>query len=385
MARKYFTSSFYTDPYVIKLTRDQMYFYQYLLLCERNNLSGVYENPVEVMSFESKFTIDEVRTFLSKFESDKKLLFIDDYVILFNFLKNQSYNRNIMIAILNSFLDLPLNILEMVFKIESITKCFKIKDKEMQSLYNQILSKINKSGMITESLGNDNGMITESLGNAVLDENNDKNFSKNEKESFDSDNALNQIKSNQTKENQIKSNHQKDCETSFADDDFLRSDFQNENGSVASSADLKVGVGRVSDFKTLQPMTKRNPAELIRSGGILEKDEYCQISKKDIPEIMDIYAKKFPEIREILSYGISKVKLFDLMKSFPLAELTAMMWKAEESAKSNPAGYFIKLCEETEPDDFDYNEHLPDLRKIVFKMFEKHGYNKALFKNVEAS
>ena len=103
-------------------------------------------------------------------------MFIDDYVILFNFLKNQSYNRNIMIAILNSFLDLPLNILEMVFKIESITKCFKIKDKEMQSLYNQILSKINKSGMITESLGNDNGMITESLGNDVLVENNDKNF-----------------------------------------------------------------------------------------------------------------------------------------------------------------------------------------------------------------
>ena len=212
-------SSFYTDPYIIKLSRDQMYFYQYLLLCERNNLSGVYENPVEVMSFESKFSIKDVREFLGKFEKDKKLMFVDDYVILFNFLKNQSYNRNIMIAILNSFLDLPDNILKLVFNVGSITKCFKIKDKEMQSLYDQIMIKLNPKGIIQESFGNDKGMIKESLGNAGLDENNDKYFSKKENESFVNDNALNQIKSNQTKLNQIKSNHQKDCETSFADDD----------------------------------------------------------------------------------------------------------------------------------------------------------------------
>jgi len=196
-----------------------MYFYQYLLLCERNNLSGVYENPVEVMSFESKFSIKDVREFLGKFEKDKKLMFVDDYVILFNFLKNQSYNRNIMIAILNSFLDLPDNILKLVFNVGSITKCFKIKDKEMQSLYDQIMIKLNPKGIIQESFGNDKGMIKESLGNAGLDENNDKYFSKKENESFVNDNALNQIKSNQTKLNQIKSNHQKDCETSFADDD----------------------------------------------------------------------------------------------------------------------------------------------------------------------
>ena len=164
----------------------------------------------------------------------------------------------------------------------------------------------------------------------------------------------------------------------------MRSDFENENGSVASSADLNVGVGRVSDFKTLQTMTKRNPAELIRSGGVLQPDEYCQISKKDIPEIMDIYAKKFPEIKEILGTGISKVKLFEIMKSYPLAELTAICWKAKESAEQNPAGYIMKVLQDTPPNHFWYDEHLPKLEKIITKMYDKTGYGKAIFKNVEA-
>jgi hypothetical protein len=188
------------------------------------------------------------------------------------------------------------------------------------------------------------------------------------------------IEENRTEQNIIKKNN---CD-SVADDDFLRSDFENENGCVASSADLNVGVGRVSDFKTLQQMTKRDPAELIRSGGILEKDEYCQISKKDIPEIMDIYAKKFPEIREILGTGISKVKLFEIMKSYPLAELTAICWKAKESAEQNPAGYIMKVLQDTPPNHFWYDEHLPKLEKIITKMYDKTGYGKAIFKNVEA-
>jgi len=239
-------SSFYTDPYIIKLTRDQMYFYQYLLLCQRNNLSGIYECPVEVMSFESKFSIKDVREFLGKFEKDKKLMFVDDYVILFNFLKNQSYNRNIMIAILNSFLDLPDNILKLVFNVGSITKCFKIKDKEMQSLYDQIMIKLNPKGIIQESFGNDKGMIKESLGNAGLDENNDKYFSNNGKESLGKDNALNQIKSNQTKQNQTSSNKirfAEDCDSVADDDDDdlkdnLKTDDDDDSGIGESKAVL---------------------------------------------------------------------------------------------------------------------------------------------------
>lgn len=193
-------------------------------------------------------------------------------------------------------------------------------------------------------------------------------------------NRQNNTVQNRTSQNNTAKNN---C-ASVADDDFLKS-CENENGCVASSADdVKVGVGRVSDFKTLQPMTKRNPAELIRSGGILEKDEYCQISKKDIPEIMDIYANKFPEIKEILGTGISKVKLFEIMKSYPLAELTAICWKAKEAAEQNPAGYIMKVLQDTPPNHFWYDEHLPKLEKIITKMYDKTGYGKAIFKNVEA-
>lgn len=99
---------------------------------------------------------------------------------------------------------------------------------------------------------------------------------------------------------------------------------------------------------------------------------------------MDIYASKFPEVREILGTGLNKVKLFELMRSYPLAELTAMMWKAKESATSNPVGYFMKLVQETEPNNFEYDEQLPKLEKIIFKLFDKHGYKNPVFQNVEA-
>ena len=191
-------------------------------------------------------------------------------------------------------------------------------------------------------------------------------------------NRQNSTAQNRTSQNSTGKNN---CDF-VADDDFDKVDFENENGCFASSADdVKVGVGRVSDFKTLQPMTKRNPAELIRSGGILEKDEYCKISKKDIPDVMDIYANKFPEIKEILGTGISKVKLFEIMKSYPLAELTAICWKAKESAEQNPAGYIMKVLQDTPPNHFWYDEHLPKLEKIITKMFDKTGYGKAIFKN----
>ena len=250
------------------------------------------------------------------------------------------------------------------------------KRKDNAERYNKKKSKT-VSESETDSLRSVSGVVSES----------ETNFSGVVSGKFS---GVSDSKEKESKEKESKENHhQKDSKIRFADDcdcvaddDFLRSDF--ENGCGASSADVVVTVNKVSDFKKLTTSTKKNPADMIKSGGILEPDEYCQISKKDIPDIMDIYASKFPEVREILGTGLNKVKLFELMKSYPLAELTAMMWKAKESATSNPVGYFMKLVHETEPNNFEYDEQLPKLEKIIFKLFDKHGYKNPVFQNVEA-
>jgi len=251
------------------------------------------------MSFESKFSIEEVKSFLDKLQNDKKLSYIDDYVILKNFLKNQSYNRNIMIAVLNQFLDLPLNILEIVFSTESILKCFKIKDKEMQSIYNEILERLNNSGIIQESLGNDNGIIQESLGNGSNSENNDKNFSNNGKESLGKDNALNQIKSNQTKQNQTSSNKirfAEDCDSVAADDD---DDFD--------EIDLKT-----DDDENIQEEPKDEARAILLDQGIGGETAKTILNKFN-PEYIEFKIKQILELNK--SGSIKNLKAY-ILKSF---------------------------------------------------------------------
>lgn len=106
------------------------------------------------------------------------------------------------------------------------------------------------------------------------------------------------IEENRTEEKRREQNrtehHQKDskirfaedCGTSSADDDFLRSDFQNENGCGASSADEKseFEYRKVSEFTTPKIEKKKSPAEMVKSGEVLENGEYCEIQKRYCPD-----------------------------------------------------------------------------------------------------
>jgi len=89
---------FWDDNYVISLRPKEKLLFLYLLTNGLCNLIGVYEITLSRISFDTGLTRREVSSYLDKFEKDNKLLFKSGYVILVNFIKNQSFNPNMILG-----------------------------------------------------------------------------------------------------------------------------------------------------------------------------------------------------------------------------------------------------------------------------------------------
>ncbi|NLZ31343.1 MAG: hypothetical protein GX885_11505 [Methanomicrobiales archaeon] len=107
------------------------------------NMLGVYELSLRKITFETGLTVEAVTKAFEAFERDRKAFYIDGFVILINWLKNQSMNTNMKTSALRIFDNLP-NWLKERLQIkasegfESLSKGFEMlskkeKEKEIES------------------------------------------------------------------------------------------------------------------------------------------------------------------------------------------------------------------------------------------------------------
>ncbi|WP_441001285.1 hypothetical protein [Fodinibius sp. SL11] len=106
---------FWNDTYTGGLDRDEKYLYIYLITNPLTNMLGIYEIRVERMCFDTGLDEESVREALSKFEKDGKVKYVDGYIILVNFVKNQNYNRNMIKSAVTDMKDLPDSIKQTSF------------------------------------------------------------------------------------------------------------------------------------------------------------------------------------------------------------------------------------------------------------------------------
>jgi hypothetical protein len=92
--QRYIKDSFWTDPYIEKCTPDEKLVFLYLLSNPQCNIAGVYEARTKRMAYEMGYDVEVVDTILKRFERDKKILLIDDYIIICNHLKHQSLGNS---------------------------------------------------------------------------------------------------------------------------------------------------------------------------------------------------------------------------------------------------------------------------------------------------
>lgn len=100
-------TKFWQDPFVENLKPNDKLLFLYLLTNPLTNLLGVYEVTIKRICYDTGLTQVMVENGLEGFANHFKAFFIDNYIVLPNWLKNQHLNANMKKAVEKEFNNLP--------------------------------------------------------------------------------------------------------------------------------------------------------------------------------------------------------------------------------------------------------------------------------------
>lgn len=112
-AQRYVSTSFWDDTWVQEeLTPNERLLYLYFLTSPLTNIAGIYEIGTRRMSFDTGMSASEIVAAIDKFETNKKIRFVDNWLILINWPKHQVVKEesNVRKGIDRVLTDLPDNI-----------------------------------------------------------------------------------------------------------------------------------------------------------------------------------------------------------------------------------------------------------------------------------
>jgi hypothetical protein len=98
------------DFWFSELPTEHKILWIYLITNNNTNMLGIYEISEKKMCFDTSLPLERLRKAFKDFETNKKAKYVNGYVILYNWIKNQSYNPNMIKSALKDFRSLPGNI-----------------------------------------------------------------------------------------------------------------------------------------------------------------------------------------------------------------------------------------------------------------------------------
>lgn len=101
------STAFWSDPFIEDLTPQQKLLFIYLITNDKTNMLGIYENSIRKMSFETGINKSEIEKALKEFESKGKVKYINNYVVLINYMKHQNFNTNMKKSAIDTYNNLP--------------------------------------------------------------------------------------------------------------------------------------------------------------------------------------------------------------------------------------------------------------------------------------
>jgi len=100
--RRSINTAIWSDEWFESLEASDKLLWIYLLTNPRTNMIGIYELPSDKkLSFETGLSFEMIRKAFERFETDKKAYRFDRFIILINWVKNQSYNANMKKSAIN--------------------------------------------------------------------------------------------------------------------------------------------------------------------------------------------------------------------------------------------------------------------------------------------
>jgi len=103
-------TAFWSDPFVEELKPDEKLLFLYLIMNEKTNMLGIYESTLRKMSFETGIEMNRCQTILNGFEGLGKVRYMNNWVLLVNFMKHQNYNPNMKKSAIDCYNNLPDNL-----------------------------------------------------------------------------------------------------------------------------------------------------------------------------------------------------------------------------------------------------------------------------------
>lgn len=100
-------TAFWSDTWIEELDPNYKLLFIYLVTNDKTNMLGIYESSVRKIAFETGLSVDVVNNGLKAFERIKKVKYINNYIILVNYMKHQNYNTNMKKSAIDIYNNLP--------------------------------------------------------------------------------------------------------------------------------------------------------------------------------------------------------------------------------------------------------------------------------------
>lgn len=128
-------TKFWGDPWVEDLRPEEKLLFLYLLTNPHTNMLGIYEISVKRMASDTGLTEERVPKALKEFARVRKAFYMDNYIVLPNFLKNQKMNTNMQKGAVRIYNELPNWLKESISgnaleAFESLSKALESFEKE---------------------------------------------------------------------------------------------------------------------------------------------------------------------------------------------------------------------------------------------------------------
>lgn len=109
MKRRLINTKFWSDNFIVEIEPLQRYLFLYLLTNEHTEICGVYELPIRVIERETGLDNNTILDFFKTYKD--KIRYIDGWVFIKNFTKNQCANKSMEIGAERSLQEVPLEIM----------------------------------------------------------------------------------------------------------------------------------------------------------------------------------------------------------------------------------------------------------------------------------
>ncbi|MFA6097577.1 MAG: hypothetical protein WC788_08210 [Candidatus Paceibacterota bacterium] len=124
---RYFNTKFWSDSYILNLDPSEKLLYIYLFTNSHTNICGIYEIALKIIAFETGFDKDMVERILKRFEDDGKIFYIENRIIVKNFIKHQKLHPNMILGIKKELANIPKEIMAKI-KENTVLKQSHIED-----------------------------------------------------------------------------------------------------------------------------------------------------------------------------------------------------------------------------------------------------------------